>query len=374
MPDTMAFSPSTFWLAVFLLILYPCSAIWKAILYRLAMSKAGCSVPIKYKHKDPVWGLDFFLKRVKAMQSGDTLAVDRDLFDTYGKTVQTNSWGTKRYMTSDSQNMQNVLALQVDCFGVEPLNRPVGLPFLGDGILTNDGALWKRSRSLLNPIFARAQVSQLSTFETQVNQMISLIPRDNSTVDLQPLFKMLFLDSSTEFIFGRSANSLLPETTSVVARRLPEVFDNALRAMQKRFMMGNKISYLTGNKTEFLRMSAETHAIIDNLIDEEIELQQSKAGKSSTMTEDSTYSYVLLKELVKNTHDKRFIRDQLMNVFFPGRDTAAILTGNVIFFLARRPKVWDKLRSEVSAIGSQTLTFELLKSMKYLQGVINESK
>jgi cytochrome P450 len=338
------------------------------------MRKAGCSVPIKYRHKDPLLGLDFFLKRVKAMQLGDTLAVDRALFDMYGKTVQTNSWGAKRYLTIDSQNMQNILALQVDCFGVEPLNRPVGLPFLGDGILTNDGALWKRSRELLNPIFARAQVSQLSTFETHVKRMIKLIPRDKSTIDLQPLFKMLFLDSSTEFIFGRSANSLSPETTSVVARRLPEVFDDALRAMQKRFMLGRKISYLTGNGKEFSRRCAETHAIIDSLIDEEIELQQSKAGKSPTMNDDSTYSYVLLGELVKNTHDKRFIRDQLMNVFFPGRDTAANLTGNVMFFLARRPQVWDKLRSEVTGIGSQILTFELLKSMKYLQGVINESK
>ena len=308
------------------------------------------------------------------MQLSDTLAVDRALFDMYGKTIQTNSWGAKRYFTIDSQNMQNILALQVDCFGVEPLSRPVGLPFLGDGILTNDGALRKRSRELLNPIFARARVSQLSTFETHVKRMIKSIPRNKSTIDLQPLFKTLFLDSSTKFIFGRSANSLSPETTSVIARRFPEVFDDALRAMQKRFMLGRKISYLTGNEKEFSRRCAETRAIIDSLIDEEIELQQSEAGESTTTHNDSTYGYVLLRELAKNTHDRRFIRDQLMNVFFPGRDTAAILTGNVVFFLARRLGVWNKLRSEVTATGSQILTFELLKSMKYLQGVINESK
>jgi hypothetical protein len=86
------------------------------------MRKAGGSVPIKYRHKDPLLDLDFFLKRVKAMQLGNTMAVDRALFEMYGKTVQTNSWGAKRYFTIDSQNMQNVLALQVDCFGVEPLN------------------------------------------------------------------------------------------------------------------------------------------------------------------------------------------------------------------------------------------------------------
>jgi cytochrome P450 len=127
--------------------------------------------------------------------------------------------------------MQTVLATEVDKFGNAPLNYKMCKEFLGEGIMTHDGHAWKRSRQLLNPVFARAQVSELLSFEVHVGKMISGIPQDGSMVDMQPLCKMLFLDSSTEFIFGESANTLSPETDNTVARRLSQLFGEALQTM-----------------------------------------------------------------------------------------------------------------------------------------------
>jgi cytochrome P450 len=344
---------------------------YEQIRYRLAARKAGCSSPVKCWHRDPILGLDLFLQRIKDMTSGDSLATDRNLLDTYGKTVLTNNWGTKQYVTMDSSNMQTVLALQVDKFGNAPMNHKMCAPLLGDGIMTVDGHAWKRSRQLLNPVFTRAQVSELSSFEVHVGTMISRIPRDGSMVDMQPLCKMLFLDNSTEFIFGKSANSLSPETTGTVARRLVHLFDEALVGMFKRYMLG-RFKFLAGEK-KWLAKCAEVQGIIDDLIDEEFEAQKAVADDKKEAT-DTPYNYVLLKELVKMTDDRRFIRNELMNVFFPARDTAGILTSNIISMLARYPDVWNKLRAEVLGIKDQKLTFELLKSLKYTHAVINESK
>jgi cytochrome P450 len=80
-----------------------------------------------------------------------------------------------------------------------------------------------------------------------------------------------------------------------------------------------------------------------------------------------------LKELTKLTDDRRFVRNELINVYFPARDTAGIITSNIILMLARRPHMWDKLRAEVLGIEDQKLTFELLKSLKYTHAIINES-
>lgn len=81
----------------------------------------------------------------------------------------------------------------------------------------------------------------------------------------------------------------------------------------------------------------------------------------------------MLHELVKDTQDRRFLRDQLLNVFLPARDSSAIGLSDLFFNLARHPEVWRKLRSEVLKI-NQPLTFDLLKSMKHLQCVLKESK
>ncbi|KAN0093726.1 cytochrome P450 alkane hydroxylase-like protein [Hyaloscypha variabilis] len=280
-----------------------------------------------------------------------------------------------QYITADSANIQTILATQVDRFGNEPMNHKPCQPFLGDGIITRDGAFWKRSRQLINPIFSRAQVSTLPPSEVHVGRMIRRIPRDGSTVDLQPSLKMLFLDSSTEFIFGKSANSLSPATNSPVARRLPVLFNQALEGMFPRLMLGRFAFLLKGSEKQWKKTCAEVHAIIDGFIDEEMELQAKlkTQGKELDTDGDSAYGYVLLRELVKQTDDKEYIRSELANIFFPARDTAAMLTSNVIFMVARRPEVWDKLRAEVLAIRDAELTFELLKSLKYVHAVINET-
>ncbi|PQE29617.1 cytochrome P450 protein [Rutstroemia sp. NJR-2017a BBW] len=347
--------------------LYVLYVLWSSARYRYAMHKAGCSTPVQYHHRDPVFGLDLFMKRIQAMKDGTWLDIDDYLFSNYGKTVQTNYFGKKQYATMDSQNIQTVLATQVDKFGSAPMNYEPTKLFLGEGIINTDGARWKRSRQLINPIFTRAQVSELSSFEVHVRKFLDKIPRNGSTVDFQPLCKMLYLDSTTEFLFGKSANSLSPETSSLFARRLPEVFDDALRGMLTRFLLG-KFKFLAPGGKEWREKCAEVHAIIDHYIEEDIEAQKNE----STNPSDTPYSYVLLRELAKTTDDRLAIRNELMNIFFPARDSAAVLTSNAIFLLARHPDVWRRGREEVLAIGSEKLTFEKLKSLKYLHCIINE--
>lgn len=110
----------------------------------------------------------------------------------------------------DPLMIQTVAATQADKFGSAPSNRKPAGPLLGDGAFTTDGHIWKRSRELLQPVFSRSQVSQLSGLESHLQRFVERIPRDGSTIDIQPLAQGLFLDSSMEFIFGKSSGSLSP--------------------------------------------------------------------------------------------------------------------------------------------------------------------
>jgi cytochrome P450 len=92
--------------------------------------------------------------------------------------------GVKQYIVADSLNIQTILATQVEKFGNEHINLKPSHPLLGDGFLTKDGAFWKKSRQLINPIFSRAQVSTLAPFEVHVGRLIKRILRDGSIVDV----------------------------------------------------------------------------------------------------------------------------------------------------------------------------------------------
>lgn len=82
--------------------------------------------------------------------------------------------------------------------------------------------------------------------------------------------------------------------------------------------------------------------------------------------------YVLFDEVAKQTQDKLDLSSQIQSVFMPGRNSTAHALSNVFHVLARRPNVYEKLRKEVLQYENGELTFELLKSMKYLQWILNE--
>ncbi|EDO03291.1 hypothetical protein SS1G_05772 [Sclerotinia sclerotiorum 1980 UF-70] len=349
---------------------------WTKALAWSSRKKAGCSSPVKYKHLDPFFGFDLLSKKIQYTKAGNLLALDDELFAKYGKTLHTIFFGRNHWMTMDHLVIQTVAATEADKFGSAPSNRKPAWPLLGDGAFTTDGHIWKRSRELLQPVFSRSQVSQLSGLKSHMERFFERIPRDGSTIDIQPLAQGLFLDSSMEFIFGKSSGTLSPSEETVEAKQFSQDFDEGLRGMRKNYMT-DKISWLVGPDKKWLAQCAKIHATLEGYIDDEIEIQrQSKLLGQPTETTDepSAYKHILLKELVKKyPGNKTLIRNELMNVFFAARDSVGTVTSSMLFLLARSPESWEKLRKEVAAIPlKQELTFEFLKSLKYVQAVIDE--
>jgi cytochrome P450 len=93
-------------------------------------------------------------------------------------------------------------------------------------------------------------------------------------------------------------------------------------------------------------------------------------GKRATESEKE--KYILVHEMAKQSQDREELIGQLLNVFFAGRDTPAVALSNFFFCLARHPKVWKKIRDEIEGLTVEDLTFERLKSLRYVQHTINE--
>lgn len=81
---------------------------------------------------------------------------------------------------------------------------------------------------------------------------------------------------------------------------------------------------------------------------------------------------MLVHELAEETTDRSDLTSQLLNVFFAGRDTPAVALTNVFFLLARHSSVWKRCKEEVQGLDKEDLNFEKLKSLRYVQHVINE--
>jgi cytochrome P450 len=81
----------------------------------------------------------------------------------------------------------------------------------------------------------------------------------------------------------------------------------------------------------------------------------------------------LIDEMLKMTQDRLTIRFQAHNVFTPAHDGAAVTLSNAFFHLSRSPQEWTKLRAEILPTKGSAITYDLLKTYRYLKNTIRET-
>ena len=115
----------------------------------------------------------------------------------YGLTYQLDSlFGNPLINTVAPENLQAIFSSGKD-FGIEPLRLSGMEYFCGQGFLTTDGSIWQHSRKMLKPSFSKTNISDLSFLAHEVEKLITKIPGDGSTVDLQPLLFVTVSNSVT---------------------------------------------------------------------------------------------------------------------------------------------------------------------------------
>ncbi|KUJ19155.1 cytochrome P450 alkane hydroxylase-like protein [Mollisia scopiformis] len=337
--------------------------------YERKKQQHGCGEAVKYPHSEPFIGIDLLVKDAKEHTACIYLEEIQHQYAIYGKTHEVVFLGKRMIRTMEPKNIQAVLGLNAKDYGLQPLREGLAEPLFGHGINTTDGEYWQYSRSLIKPTFSRVEICNLASLEFHFKRLLELLPKDGATVDLQPLFSRLFLDTSTEFLFGKSADTLLP-LPAEEGELFIKSFDYVMEGLGNRVRLGRlKFLYRDPLWFESVRI---VHAFVEKHID--VALEGEKQRKMNGGTEDEKdHRYILLNEMVKQTQDKLDLRSQILAVFMPSRDTTAFLVANIFHALARNSTIWTRLRKEVMAVGSQPLTFELLKSIKYLQWVINEA-
>lgn len=125
------------------------------------------------------------------------------------------------------------------------------------------------------------------------------------------------------------------------------------------------------------------HEFIDRQVDKAYK-ERAKASKEGVSSDKNSSFGVELKpergdllwSMVGNVpEDRERLRSEMLLLFVPNNDTTSIFISNVFWNLARFPEVYAKVREEVLSIGEDApLTYEALRSMKYLDAVLNESE
>lgn len=153
-------------------------------------TKHGCALPITLPSKDPFFGLDTFFATMKSIKNHCRMRTTQALIKRYGNTYQSFPFGRRIVMTTSPRNIQHVLSLEHEKFGVGPIRGPA-VAMTGPGIISNDGKVWEHGRAMIRPSFTRSQVANREMFDVHVERFLALLPEPGKTVDLQPMFNRL---------------------------------------------------------------------------------------------------------------------------------------------------------------------------------------
>jgi cytochrome P450 len=273
------------------------------------IKKHGCKEAPSLTGNNSFLGLDLWFLFLNRSSSGlEKLPLEKQ-FEVLGSTFRTQMAIRPVIRTTEPQNVQSVFSLDADSFGNRPLRYFAFSPLVGDGVMTLDGARHERARALIRPTFSKTHIENEEAYDLHVQKLIKLLPTDGSTVDLQPLFERLDLDSSTEFIFGESVQSLDEGDSLLSSHRFPAAFDVAQQGMGARFRM------LPFNVLHRDEKFWEACSTIRQFVAESVEKAVARRQDSK---EKTAKSYVLVDNVVQETSDKSEIQDTLMNVFLPG--------------------------------------------------------
>ena len=371
MPHDSTSSVSSILLGSFVLaiVYYVTTYITLSISRRSMIKQNGCKLPAKQPLKDPFFGIDGMRDTLRALESKTFLKQKRELYEQYGNTFSSRVVTRPLISTIEPENIKAVLQTKFDDFEVGAARRDAFSPVLGDSILISDGKRWEHSRAFLRPSFSRSNVTDLSILEVHVRNLIKAIPHDGSAFDLADLFVRYTADVTTDFMFGESILSL--SQREAFQADLMEAFQEAQLGSERRFRLGKFVKIIPQQK--FFRAVKLIHTYMDAHIDKALEFRtvQQEDSKDQSNTSER---HIFARELVKVTDDRKVLRDELLTIFFAGRDTTSALLSNLFFVLARKSDVWQQLQAEVNELEGKKPTLEELKSMKYLRFCINEGQ
>lgn len=184
----MAVKQAIWVLGAILSIYFLCIKIRSTLREQWFMRHRNCKKLKSAPRRDPFFGIDIYIESEKAIREKRFLEYLAKSFETQGSTFQWSLMGENLIFTNESKNIQSMLATSFSDFDLGETRRRVTKPFWGDGIFNADGSFWAHSRALIRPNFTKELVSDIGIYATHVNKLISRVPEDHISFDIQDLF------------------------------------------------------------------------------------------------------------------------------------------------------------------------------------------
>jgi cytochrome P450 len=234
------------------------------------------------------------------------------------------------------------------------------IPLLGDGLLTIDEDYHDHVRATMMPAFHRDHVAaSVEVMIGEATRAIEALPQ-GEVVDIYEWMRGLAMRIAMRALLG-----LDPDEAGKGAAAA-EHFERALEFYGIDFAL----RFLRGPGSPWRKMLA-SRAVLDEIVYGEI--AHRRQDPDSSRLDVLSLLLDVRDEAGEGFSDKE-VRDQLMTLMFAGHDTSTSTLTFMMYELARRPDVIERLQEEQDRVlGGETPDLETLeRGMPYLDMVLDE--
>ncbi|GHC42209.1 Cytochrome P450 [Ulvibacter litoralis] len=294
-------------------------------------------------------------------------------FETYGDTFSVRLGKNKYLLLSrDKDFAQYILQKNQKNYNKSKIQTQFLSKYLGNGLLTANGAYWLKQRRLIQPAFHKEKMEQLvalmnTTIVSELDSLASDAPLDVFSKMNQLAFNVVA--TSLFHVSPSDTSSEEKQERELQLNRLQTIIQKVQEFLVKEVRLPHKGWWfrLSGQVDAHKKLSEESRTILGNFIEE----------RRNDTVEHGDLLDLLLATRYEDTGEpmstKQLI-DEITILFVAGHETTANALTFTTFLLAKHPEICQKVFEEVCRVESQTTNVvERLKLLEYTRACIDEA-
>jgi cytochrome P450 len=234
---------------------------------------------------------------------------------------------------------------------------------LGEGLLTSEGDLWRKQRTVIQPAFQSKRIAaQAGVIAAEA---ANLVARLRLRVGGPPFNVMDELTGLTLGVLGRSLLDADLRAFDSIGDSFAAVQDQAMFELASLSTIPMWIPL--PRQLRFRRAREDLQRVVNTLVAQ-------RAARSGDR--DDVLSRLIVSSGTETDPrvGKVRVRDELVTLLLAGHETTASTLGWTLFLIDQHPDVWERLHAEaVEVLGEELPEYEDLHRLRYTAMVVEEA-